>query len=67
MKLFHYPDADSLYIELSPVSGAVSHRVAEGVTLEMTADGQVVAIDIDSASRSVDLDSLEAYGIPQRR
>lgn len=67
MKLFHYPDSDSLYIELSPVPGAVSLPVAEGVTLELSAAGELVAIDIDAVSRRVDLTILEAYDIPPRR
>lgn len=67
MKLYHYPESDSLYIELSPAPSALSHAVADGVTLELAADGHVVGIDIDRASARVDLGVVETLHLPAPR
>lgn len=67
MKLYHYPESDSLYIELSSAPSALSHAVADGVTLDLAADGQVVGIDIDRASARVDLRVVETLHLPVPR
>jgi len=58
---FHYdPEADSLYIDLADRASTESTEVAEGVVLDFDAEGRLVGIDIDHASRVVDLSKLEA-------
>lgn len=64
MKLNYYEETDSLYIDLSDKSSVDSREVAEGIVLDFDENGQVVGIDIDHASRIVDLKSLEAVSIP---
>mgnify|MGYP005852195207 CR=1 FL=1 len=64
MKLHYYPETDSLYIELSEKAGADSHEVAPGVVLDFDAEGRLVGIDIDQASRIVELSRLEADTLP---
>jgi uncharacterized protein YuzE len=64
MKFNYYPDTDSLYIDLSSTPSADSQEVAPGVVLDFDADGRLVGIDIDHASRLVDLTRLEAEGLP---
>jgi len=64
MKVHYYQDTDSLYIDLSEKAGVESREVAQGVVLDLDAAGQVVGIDIDHASRVVDLSCLEAEALP---
>ena len=64
MKLSYYPETDSLYIDLSAKTGVDSNEVAPGVVLDFDADGQLVGIDIDNASKIVDLTRLEAEELP---
>ena len=55
MKLNYYPDTDSLYIDLSEKPSAESKEVSDGVVLDYDAAGNLVGIDIDNASRKVEL------------
>ena len=64
MKLSYYPETDSLYIDLSAKTGVDSNEVGPGVVLDFDADGQLVGIDIDNASKIVDLTRLEAEELP---
>mgnify|MGYP001340161738 CR=1 FL=1 len=64
MKFHYYADTDSLYIDLSDTSSADSREVAPGVVLDFDADDRLVGIDIDQASRIVDLTRLEADALP---
>ena len=64
MKFHYYSDTDSLYIDLSEKVGARSQEVAPGVVLDFDDKGQVVGIDIDHASKIVDLSPLEAEALP---
>jgi uncharacterized protein YuzE len=64
MKLHYYPETDSLYIDFSSRSSVDSREVAEGVVLDFDAQGKLVGIDIDHASRFLDLQTLEAEGLP---
>ena len=63
MKLHYYPETDSLYIELRSAPGAETREVAPGVNADFAADGIIVGLDIDRASR-LDLSSLEAIDVP---
>ena len=64
MKLHYYPETDSLYIELNAGPGAETREVAEGLNVDLDVAGQVVGIDIDNASRKLDLGSLETIALP---
>ncbi len=64
MKLFHYPETDSLYIELKPGPGVETREITSGLLVDLDANGDVVGLDIDHASR-LDLQSLELAGLPQ--
>lgn len=64
MKLHYYPETDSLYINLSGRASVDSDEVAPGVVLDFDEAGQLVGIDIDHASKILDLTSLETVAIP---
>jgi uncharacterized protein YuzE len=63
MKLHYYADTDSLYIDLSEHVSVDSVEVSEGVVLDYGVDGALVGIDIDNASRHVELDRLILSGM----
>jgi len=63
MKLAYYPDTDSLYIDLSEHPSVESREVSDGVVLDYDADGSLVGIDIDNASRKVQLQRLVLTGM----
>ncbi len=64
MKLNYYPGTDSLYIDLSEAVSVDSRETADGVVLDFDDDGRLVGIDIDHASKVVDLSRLEAEELP---
>jgi len=64
MKFHYYPETDSLYIDLADRAGADVREVAPGVVLDFDAAGQLVGIDIDHASRVVNLSELQAVALP---
>jgi len=64
MKVHYFQETDSLYIDLCPKGGVNSREVAPGVVLDLDSAGQVVGIDIDHASKIVDLSKLEAEALP---
>lgn len=64
MKLKYYPDTDSLYIDLSAKPSVNSREISEGVVLDYDELGSLVGIDIDNASKKVDLRELLVESIP---
>jgi uncharacterized protein YuzE len=66
MKLNYYPETDSLYIDLSEKQSAESREVSEGVVLDYDAGGNLVGIDIDNASRKVQLNQLILSKLPSQ-
>ena len=60
MKTDYYPDTDMLYISLADAPGAESEEVAEGFVFDFDADGKVVGIEVEHASRRVDLTQIKA-------
>ena len=64
MKMHYYRDTDSLYIELTRDDSVENREVAEGVVLDYGANGELVGIDIDNASRRTDLERLVLTEMP---
>ena len=64
MKFHYYPETDTLYIELSPTPGADAVEISSGVVIDYDHEGKPVGIDIDNASKVVDLTRLEAEALP---
>jgi len=58
MKVNYHPDTDSLYIDLSEQASVESREVSAGVVLDYDSAGDLVGIDIDNASRKVQLERL---------
>ena len=64
MKLNYYAETDSLYIDLSERPSVESREITEGIVLDYDAEGNLVGIDIDNASRKVDLKKLTLNKLP---
>jgi uncharacterized protein YuzE len=64
MRFHYYPETDSLYIDLSEKKSVDSLEVAPGVVLDFDDTGSLVGIDIDHASKVVDLSRLETEALP---
>lgn len=64
MKFHYYPETDSLYIDLSEKTSVDSQEIAPGVVADFDAQGNLVGIDIDRASKIVNLTRLEAESLP---
>jgi uncharacterized protein YuzE len=64
MKLNYFAETDSLYIDLSEQPSASSKEISEGIVLDYDAKGNLVGIDIDNASRKVELKQLVLDKLP---
>jgi len=64
MKLNYYPETDSLYIDLSEKTSVESKEISVGIVLDYDVDGSLVGIDIDNASRKVQLKELILNRLP---
>ena len=64
MKLNYYPETDSLYIDLSEKTSVESKEISEGVVLDYDEAGRLVGIDIDNASKKVQLKELILSRLP---
>lgn len=66
MQLSYCVETDSLYIDLSSATSTESREISEGVVLDYDAAGNLVGIDIDNASRKIDLERLVLNKLPSR-
>ena len=64
MKISYYPDTDSMYIDFSTKESIESKEVSPGIVLDYDRDGNLTGIDIDNASRKLDLHELILQKIP---
>ena len=64
MKISYYPDTDSHYIDLSEQPSAESREISEGIVLDYDVEGRLVGIDIDNASKKVELKKLTLNKLP---
>ena len=58
MRLQFYPDEDMLYVGLADVESIEGAEVTEGVVFHYDAEGRLVSIEIDEASRRVNLEDI---------
>ena len=64
MKFNYYKDTDSLYIDLSEKKSKDSKEIVPGIVLDFDEKGNLVGIDIDQASKHVNLSRLDTEGLP---
>ena len=66
VKLHYYRETDSLYIELAARPGADTREIADGLNADFDAEGALVGLDIDGASKKLDLATTETVALPIR-
>lgn len=66
MKLSYFADTDSLYIDLSERTSSDSQEISDGIVLDFDDEGNLVGIDIDNASRKVQLARLVLSHLPSQ-
>jgi len=64
VKLHYYPETDSLYIELNDGPGTETREIADGLIADFDQDGNVVGLDIDNASKKLDLSKVVTIALP---
>ncbi len=64
MRLDYYKTTDSLYIDLSEKTSVESREISEGIVLDFDEDGELVGIDIDTASSKVELKRVVLKAFP---
>jgi uncharacterized protein YuzE len=67
MKLHYDPDTDSLYIDFNARPGTDAREITDGLVIDFDAEGRPVGIDIQHASRDLDLSTLETQALPTLR
>ena len=60
----YYPENDMLYIKLAGKVSTESEEVAPGIVLDFDERNQVIGIEIEDASKLVDLSRLELAALP---
>jgi uncharacterized protein YuzE len=60
----HYSDTDMLYIKLAEGITVESEEVAPGVVLDFDEDNRIIGVEIEDASKTVDLSRLELRALP---
>lgn len=64
MRIDYDAATDSLYIHLSERSSVDSAEVADGVVLDYDANGALVGVDVQHASKKADLQRLVVNHMP---
>ena len=64
MTFEYHPDADTLYIALRTAESADAAEVAPDVVLDYDADGSVIGVTIEHASKRADLSSISLSQVP---
>ncbi|MEK6563778.1 MAG: DUF2283 domain-containing protein [Candidatus Omnitrophota bacterium] len=66
MKLNYYAQTDSLYIDLSSKQSSETREISPGINLDYDSLGELVGIDIDNASKKLDLKELILNHVPSQ-
>jgi len=60
----YYSDTDMLHIKLAEGITVESEEVAPGVVLDFDEDNRVIGVEVEDASKTVDLSRLEIRALP---
>jgi uncharacterized protein YuzE len=64
LKLLYDRGTDSLYIELLPQSSVNSEEISSGLIMDLDGEGRLVGIDIEHASKNIDMSRLKVESVP---
>ena len=51
MKVFYYPETDTLYIEFKDTPSVESEEIADGIVVDYDESGEVIGIEIEHATK----------------
>jgi uncharacterized protein YuzE len=60
----YFPDSDMLVIRLADGTSTESEEIAPGVVLDFDKSNRVIGVEIEDASKSVNLSRLELRALP---
>jgi len=60
----YHADTDMLYIRLTQGISVESEEVAPGVVLDFDEDNRVIGLEIEDASKFINLTRLELWSVP---
>lgn len=60
----YHSDTDMLYIKLADGISVESEEVAPGVVLDFGQDNRIIGVEVEDASKFVDLTRLELRALP---
>ena len=60
MRLGYDPETDSAYIKFEPRPSTESFELCDGIVIDLDADEHVVGIEIEWASKKLDVEQLKA-------
>ena len=60
----YYPDTDMLYIKLADGISIESEEVAPGIVLDFDEQNRVIGVEVEDASKFIDLSRLELRALP---
>jgi len=60
----YYPETDMLYIQLVEGVSTESEEIAPGIVLDFDRHNRVIGIEVEDASKVVDLSRLELRALP---
>lgn len=64
MKIKYYKETDSLYIDLLSTPSVSTTEISEGIMLDYDQKGNLTGIDIDNASKKIDLSEIILSSLP---
>ena len=64
MRVEYEPDSDMMYVGLGEGVSTESQEVAPGIVLDFDANGRVLGIEIEDASKLIDLTRLDVSALP---
>ena len=67
MKLNYYKDTDSLYIDLSSKQSVETEEISDGVAIDYDSNGHIVGIDIDNASKKINMQEIVLSKLPTQK
>ena len=66
MQFDYDKDTDSLYIRLASGGSTESEEISENLIVDYNAEGHIVGIDIQHASKRLDLAGIQVHGFAPR-
>jgi len=64
MTFQYHPDTDMLYLKLAESISVESEEVAPGIVVDFDENNRAVGIEIEDASKFIDLSRLEVSALP---